>query len=56
MNTVEAISVLIQSAQMGQSAGIFSLDEARIIADAIDLLTEGLNTTEHIETTENVAS
>jgi len=35
----EAVNVLIQAAEMAQSKGIFNLADARLVADAIDILT-----------------
>ena len=35
---VQAIDVLIQASTIAQKAGIFSLEEARIVADAIDVV------------------
>ncbi len=37
-NVQQAVSVLIQAAQVAQSKGVFTLSESRIIADAIDFL------------------
>lgn len=39
-NTSQAISVLVQCAQMAQKAGILSLDDAFMVKSSIDFITE----------------
>ena len=56
----EAVNVLIQAAEMAQSKGIFNLADARLVADAIDILTskhetikEDIKEQDNVETTSN---
>jgi hypothetical protein len=40
----DAVGILIQAARIGQEHGIFTLEEARLIADSIDLILTPQNT------------
>jgi hypothetical protein len=56
MTQQEALSILIQAAQIAQSKGAYSLKEAKIIAEAIEVFvpkTETNETTEESEVNEN---
>jgi len=39
MNQQEALTVLVNAAKLGQQRGIWSLDEAKLIAEAVEIFT-----------------
>lgn len=48
-NIPDAVSILIQASRIGQEHGIFTLEEARVIADAIDLILTPQNKVNSLE-------
>lgn len=53
MNEKEAINLLINVAELGQSKGIFDLKSAKLVSEAVDLLRPNPETLK-IETPEQV--